>query len=134
MILQSGLCDLESVHNVQEKSTLVFPKTSVAIVPAPCTYTNSEAIGLNQSGKYRLAKYPSSKAKVFNPPRSKRFNRSTSEVPGPDAYKPQNELSSSGKYVLSRNVSAGKRTFMEGRRQSFIDLASKRSSSTSLAI
>ena len=34
-------------------------------------------------------------------------------------------MSNAGKYVLSRNKSAGKRCFMEGRRQSFIDLTEK---------
>ena len=34
-------------------------------------------------------------------------------------------MSNVGKYVLSRNKSTGKRTFMDGRRQSFIDLTEK---------
>lgn len=50
-------------------------------------------------------------------------------MPGPGIYQPQNDLSNEGKYVLSKNVSAGKRTFMDGRRQSFTDLAAKRSGS-----
>jgi hypothetical protein len=40
-----------------------------------------------------------------------------------------NSLSGEGKYVLSKNVSAGKRTFMDGRRHSFTDLAAKRATS-----
>lgn len=42
-------------------------------------------------------------------------------------YKPQNDLSNEGKYVLSKNFSAGKRTFMEGRRLSFTEIQAKRS-------
>lgn len=58
----------------------VFPKTTQLIVPAPCTYENIEEIGRNPEGKYHVAKYPNSRAKIFNPPRSKRFNKS-SNVP-----------------------------------------------------
>ena len=49
------------------------------------------------------------------------------DAPGPGNYQPVNDLSNEGKYVLSRNFSAGKRTFMDGRRQSFIDLTHKKS-------
>lgn len=56
------------------------------------------------------------------------FNLAT-DVPGPGNYKPQNDLSSEGKYVLSKNVSAGKRKFMDGGRLSFTELISKRSAS-----
>jgi len=49
------------------------------------------------------------------------------DTPGVGAYQPRNELSNEGKYVLSRNVSAGKRTFMAGRRLSFTDIQAKRS-------
>jgi hypothetical protein len=80
---------------------IVFPKTTVLIVPAPCTYENSEEIGKNLEGRYHTSKHPNSKAKVFNPPRSKRFNKSSiylfdlaTDVPGPGNYKPQNDLSS----------------------------------------
>lgn len=51
------------------------------------------------------------------------------DVPGPGNYKPQNDLSSEGKYVLSKNVSAGKRKFMDGGRLSFTELIAKRSAS-----
>jgi hypothetical protein len=37
-------------------------------------------------------------------------------VPGSGAYTPINDLSNEGKYVLSKNQSAGKRKFMLGRR------------------
>lgn len=55
-------------------------------------------------------------------------------MPGPGIYQPQNDLSNEGKYVLSKNVSAGKRTFMDGRRLSFTDLVAKRSGSKSMFI
>jgi hypothetical protein len=45
-----------------------------------------------------------------------RFNNSGTFVPGSGTYTPNNELSGEGKYVLSKNVSAGKRKFMLGRR------------------
>jgi len=48
-------------------------------------------------------------------------------VPGPGIYNPQNNLSGEGIYVLSRDVSAGKRTFMDGRRLSFTDISARRS-------
>ena len=80
---------------------IVFPKTTVLIVPAPCTYENTEALGKNLEGRYHTSKHPNSRAKVFNPPRSKRFNKSSinffdiaTDVPGPGNYKPQNDLSS----------------------------------------
>lgn len=56
------------------------------------------------------------------------------DVPGPGIYKPKNDLSPEGHYVMSKNKSAGKRTFMEGRRQSFIDLTVKRPSSMNFDI
>lgn len=124
--------DCNSMYNI------VFPKTTVLDVPAPSTYSNTEAIGMNPSGKYHLSRYPNSKAKVFNPPRSRRFNKSSlfysytaTDVPGPGVYKPVNDLSSDAKYVLSKNRGAGNRAFMHGQRHSFTDLAAKRSFSTS---
>ena len=54
---------------------------------------------------------------------------STTFVPGSGAYNPKNDLSSEGKYVLSKNQSAGKRKFMLGRRESFTDFESRRSQS-----
>jgi hypothetical protein len=52
---------------------------------------------------------------------------SVSDVPGAGVYHPQNDLSNEGKYVLSKNKSAGKRKFLDGRRLSFTDLAARRS-------
>ena len=104
----------------------VFPKTTVLDNPPPSRYNNTEEIGKNNKGTYHLSRYRNSKAKVWNPPRSQRFNKSFTDAPGPGVYKPKNQLSNEGVYVLSRNVSNGKRTFMEGRRQSFIDLKVKK--------
>jgi hypothetical protein len=53
---------------------------------------------------------------------------STSFVPGSGAYNPNNDFSNEGKYVLSKNKSAGKRKFMLGRRESFTDFESSRRS------
>jgi len=63
-----------------------------------------------------LSNHLSSKSKIWNPPRSKRFMESGTFVPGSGAYTPINDLSNEGKYVLSKNQSAGKRKFMLGRR------------------
>ena len=119
----------------------MFPQTTVKIVPGPGTYVDQEAIENRASGHFYLSNHRSSKSKVFNPPRSRRFNKSSknknntaNDVPGPGGYKPQNELSNEGKYVLSRNVSAGKRTFMNGPRLSFTDIQARRSFSIDLAI
>ena len=115
-------------------SNLVFPQTTVKIVPGPGTYTNKEAIEFNPIGQYHLSNHRNSKAKAFNPPRSKRFYKSSrvfvdagTDVPGAGVYRPQNDLSNEGKYVLSKNVSAGKRKFLDGRRLSFTELAARRS-------
>lgn len=48
-------------------------------------------------------------------------------MPGPGIYQPQNDLSNEGRYVLSKNVSAGKRKFLDGRRLSFTDITARRS-------
>jgi hypothetical protein len=53
------------------------------------------------------------------------------DVPGPGIYQPQNDLSNEGKYVLSKNVSAGKRKFLDGRRLSFTEITARRSFSSS---
>lgn len=54
----------------------VFPNTTVKIVPGPGTYVNQDAIEHNPTGQYHLSQHRNSKAKVFNPPRSRRFNKS----------------------------------------------------------
>ena len=48
-------------------------------------------------------------------------------MPGSGSYNPQNDLSNEGKYVLSKNQSAGKRKFLLGRRLSFTEFSAKRS-------
>jgi hypothetical protein len=55
----------------------VFPQTTVKIVPGPGTYVNQDAIELNLNGQYHLSNHRNNRAKVFNPPRSARFNRSS---------------------------------------------------------
>ena len=50
-------------------------------------------------------------------------------MPGAGNYTPNNNLSNEGKYVLSKNQSAGKRKFMLGRRESFTDFEARRSQS-----
>jgi hypothetical protein len=109
------------------KIIIVFPQTTVKIVPGPGQYVNQDA--LNQSGRYNLSNHKNSKAKVFNPPRSRRFMDSGTFAPGSGAYNPVNDLSNEGKYVLSKNQSAGKRKFMLGRRESFTEFEARRSQS-----
>lgn len=72
-------------------------------------------------GKYYLSNHPSSRSKLFNPARSMRFNKSTTDVPGPGTYKPNHDLPADGNYVLSTNKSTRKRAFLMGRRSSFVD-------------
>jgi hypothetical protein len=55
-------------------------------------------------------------------------------VPGPGIYQPHNDLSNEGKYVLSKNISAGQRKFLDGRRLSFTEITARRSFSTSSSI
>lgn len=72
-------------------------------------------------GKYYLSNHPSSRSKLFNPARSQRFNKSTTDVPGVGTYAPKNNLPADGNYVLSNNKSSRKRAFLMGRRSSFVD-------------
>lgn len=43
------------------------------------------------------------------------------DVPGPGSYKPKNDLSASGDYVLSNNKSSGHRKLLLSARSSFVD-------------
>lgn len=74
------------LHNI-----IVFPQTTVKIVPGPGQYVNQDA--LNTSGRYNLSNHNNSKAKIWNPPRSKRFLDSGTFAPGSGAYNPINDLS-----------------------------------------
>lgn len=56
------------------------------------------------------------------------------DVPGPGIYRPQNDLSNEGKYVLSKNLSNGQRKFLDGRRLSFTEIMARRSFSNSFVI
>lgn len=93
---------------------LVFEKTTVKCVPGPGNYEFVDKI--HPTGKYFPAKYKSSGSKVFNPPSSQRFYKSSiiedyigTGVPGAGNYFPVNDLSDSGKYVLSNNKGTGTR-------------------------
>lgn len=102
-----------------ENNNQVFPKTTQKIVPGPGAHENTEAI--NKIGRYSLSKNRSSKSKTFNPPHSKRFNKSTTDAPGAGNYNPKNDLPHDGNYVLSTNRSSRKRAFLMGKRDSFVE-------------
>lgn len=102
----------------------MYPKTTQKIVPGPGAHEFTEAI--NQTGRYSLSNHRSSKSKTFNPPRSKRFNKSTTDVPGAGTYHPKNDLPEDGNYVLSTNKSSRKRAFLMGNRGSFVEEMPKR--------
>ena len=40
--VQNGLCDLKSVQKVKTYFKLVFPQTTIKIVPGPGNYENKE--------------------------------------------------------------------------------------------
>ncbi len=46
-------------------------------------------------------------------------------MPGPGTYQPKNDLSNEGNYVLSVNISDGKRMILQSSRDSFVDEPSK---------
>lgn len=56
---------------------LVFEKTTQVIVPGPDVYNFNQH--LNTKGKYYSTKYKSSGSKVWNPPSSQRFNKSSNK-------------------------------------------------------
>ena len=58
----------------------VFPKTTVRIVPGPGNYNNQEALDNRPNGYYHLSNHRSTKAKVWNPPRSQRFYKSSINI------------------------------------------------------
>lgn len=88
-------------------------------MPGPGSHENKEAI--HPIGKYYLSNHNNSKVKNFNPPCSKRFAKSTTDIPGPGVYKPKHDLPENGDYVLSKNKSVRKRAFLMGKRESFVD-------------
>jgi hypothetical protein len=90
---------------------------------------------LNPEGKYYCTKFHSSGSKVWNPKTSERFHKSTTDAPGAGNYQPQhNDLSDSGKYVLSKYKGDGKRKLAHGFRDSFVDLPAKITESTFIVI
>ena len=76
---------------------VVFPKTTIKIVPGPGAHENKEA--LSSTGKYFLSKNKCSKSKIFNPRSSSRFHRSTTDAPGSGTYHPKNDMPTDGNYV-----------------------------------
>jgi hypothetical protein len=109
---------------------LVFEKTTVKIVPGPGNYEFADKI--HPTGKYFPSKYKSSGSKVFNPPSSQRFYKSSitkynlgTGVPGAGNYFPANDLSDSGKYVLSTNKGNGRRRLDKEFRGSFVNVPAK---------
>ncbi len=93
---------------------LVFDKTTQIIVPGPDSYHFNQQ--LHPQGKYFATKYRSSGSKAWNPPSSQRFYKSSkifsklaTDAPGSGNYFPVNDMSDSGKYVLSTNKGQGKR-------------------------
>ena len=91
--------------------------------PGPAEYLFDDK--MNRTGKYFTGKYRSSGSKVWNPPSSQRFNKSSTGVPAPGNYHPVNEMSDSGKYVLSSHKGQGKRRFDREFRNNFVDEPSK---------
>ena len=106
----------------------LFPKNTIRINPGPGAHNFTSE--LNPEGKYYPAKFKSSGSKVWNPPHSQRFYKSTTDAPGSGNYDPQlNDLSDSGKYVLSKYKGDGKRKLAKSFRDSFVDQPSKETKS-----
>ena len=72
--------EAQSLFRTYLSVKLVFPQTTVKIVPGSGHYKNQEAIENRPDGKYYLSNHRNTKAKVFNPPHSKRFNKSSTHV------------------------------------------------------
>jgi hypothetical protein len=94
--------------------------------PGPGRYEFEDQ--MNKTGKYFSSRYKSSGSKVWNPPSSQRFNKSSNlvfyegtPVPAANSYFPINDMSDSGKYVLSSTKGAGRRRFEKEFRSSFVD-------------
>ena len=71
--------------------------------PGPGTYTPK--LNIDPKGNYFYSKYKSSKACVFNPSKTERFQPTSKDAlksPGPGTYYPKNEISSDGNYFNSR--------------------------------
>ena len=109
---------------------IVFPLTTSTtknIVPGPGAHNISTS--MDPYGRYALSKYKNSRSKVWNPQKSSRFRRSVTEGPGPGTYEPNNGMSNSGHYVLSNNISSGKRIILNSGRSCFTDETAKLSQS-----
>lgn len=116
---------MRPITNPERTFTLniVFEKTTQKIVPGPDAYKFSQA--LDKNGTYYASKFRSSGSKVWNPPSSQRFNKSSTSVPAPNNYFPVNEMSDSGKYVLSSHKGHGKRKLDKEFRESFVNIPAK---------
>ena len=118
----------------------LYEKTTVRIVPGPGAHKFTSEF--NPEGKYYPSKFRSSGSKVWNPLSSKRFYKSSryrdnaaTDVPGSGNYHPElNDLSDSGKYVLSKYKGDGKRRFAKSFRDSFVDQPSKETKSKGILI
>lgn len=113
----------------------VNDKTTLRINPGPGTYKFNDK--LNGPGKYYTTKYRSSGSKAWNPPSSQRFYKSSNikdnsgtGVPGANNYQLVNDMSDSGKYVLSVNKGHGCRKFDREFRANFVNEPAKITKST----
>ena len=64
---------------------------------------------------------------------SQRFHKSTTDAPGSGNYFPVNDMSDSGRYVLSNNRGQGRRRLDQEFRASFVNEPAKVTKSTSCA-
>lgn len=113
----------------------MFEKTTIKKNPGPDAYQYNDSF--DGVGKYHHSKHKSSGSKAWNPPSSQRFYKSSifivilgTDVPGAGNYHPVNDMSDSGKYVLSKNKGAGKRKVDKEFREHFTDVPSKITKST----
>ena len=100
-------------------------------MPGPNAYAFNQE--LHSKGKYYASKYRSSGSKAWNPPSSQRFHKSTTDAPGSGNYFPVNDMSDSGRYVLSNNRGQGRRKLDQEFRASFVNEPAKVTKSTSCA-
>jgi len=82
-------------------------------MPGPGTYETPTTT--SKTGNYFNSKFRNSKAKVFDPSRSKRFSdypkNALKGSPGPGTYNPKTEISRNGDYFVTQYKSSLCRTF-----------------------
>lgn len=66
---------MRPIPNPERLSHAVFEKTTTKIVPGPGNYEFND--GMHATGKYFPTKFKSSGSKVWNPPSSQRFKKSS---------------------------------------------------------